>query len=255
MKRRLVAVALAFAILVPVSIQPAQAQPGSTQSVTTVQEWLTIVNTAWNLIKSVLGSGGPSISDAINQIVAKIEQSKTEILSHIDAIATAEAKACARHAVVEFADVNLFNPDVLQGWTQNVTGCAISIDSLIGSVTDTGQKDQLGFALNIAGPIAIAARIKVGFTTSLLIETLKHGQNGIISQLFPGCTTTWVNDPPIREEQYYCVAYNGEWGYATRVWRNGKPLGNPINRYATENQATRNTSRAVAQAALQVMPA
>jgi hypothetical protein len=255
MRRRLVAVLLAFAVIVPISIQPAQAQPASIQSATGIQDWINIVNTAWNLIKSVLGTGGPSVSDAINQIVAKIEQSKTEILSHIDAIAAADAKACARHAVVEFADVNLFNPDVLQSWTQNVTGCAISIDSLIGSVTDKGQQDQLGFALNIAGPIAIAARIKVGFSTSLLIETLKHGQNAIIAQLFPTCRLTTIKDPPATETTYHCVAYNGDWADGFQSTYRGRPQGPPINKPEVENQSTHNISRGLAQAALPVMPA
>ena len=256
MRRKLVAAVLSMAVLVPaVNIQPAQAETASVQDLTKdIQDWINVASSAWNLIKAVLGAGGPSIADAIAQISAKIEAAKVQILTHIDAIATAEAKACARHAVVEFADVNLFNPDVLQTWTQNVTGCAITIDSLIGSVTDKGQKDQLGLALNIAGPIAIAARIKVGFSTSLLIETIRHGENSVISQLFPACQSTRVTDPPTVEDQYSCVAYNGDWGYATRVFLRGRPLGPPINFYAVENQATRNTSRAVAQAILPVMP-
>jgi hypothetical protein len=255
MRRRLVAIVLAMAVIVSVSIQPAHAEPASTQSVANIKDWINVASTAWNLIKSVLGSGGPSISDAIQQIVAKIEQAKTEILSHIDAIATAEAKACAQHAVVEFADINLFNPDVLQQWTQNVTGCAISIDSLIGSVTDKGQKDQLGLALNIAGPIAIAARIKVGFSTSLLIETLRHGENSIISQLVPTCRQWTVIDPPTTETTYRCDAYNGDWSTGEQSTYRGRPQGPPINKPEVENQATRNTSRALAQAIVPVMPA
>lgn len=252
MRRRLAAVVLAAAVMVPVTIQPAQA---NTQVTTTsIKDWINIATTAWNLIKSVLGSGGPSISDAINQISAKIELAKTEILSHIDAIATADAKACARHAVVEFADINLFNPDVLQTWTQNVTGCAIQIDSLFGSVTDKGQKDQLGLALNIAGPIAIAARIKAGFSTSLLTETIRHGNNAVVAQLVPTCTLTTIKDPPATETTYHCVAYNGDWADGFQSTYRGRPQGPPINKPAVENEATRNTSRAVAQAILPVMP-
>jgi hypothetical protein len=256
MRRKLVAAVLSMAVMVPaVSIQPAQAETASTQDLTKdIQDWINVASSAWNLIKGVLGAGGPSIADAIAQISAKIEAAKTEILTHIDAIATAEAKACARHAVVEFADVNLFNPDVLQRWTQDVTACAISIDSLIGTVTDKGQKDQLGLALNIAGPIAIAARIKAGFSTSLLVETIRHGQNAIISALFPTCRQWTVVEPPTTETVYRCVAYNGDWAEGYYMTYRGRPIDPPINKPAVENQSTRNTSRAVAQAILPVMP-
>lgn len=257
MRRKLVAAVLSMAVLVPaVSIQPAQAETASTQDLTKdIQDWINVASSAWNLIKAVLGGGGPSIADAIAQISAKIEAAKVQILNHIDAIATAEAKACARHAVVEFADVNLFNPDVLQTWTQNVTGCAITIDSLIGTVTDKGQKDQLGLALNIAGPIAIAARIKTGFSTSLLIETIRHGENATISALFPTCRLWAVSEPPAREINYECTAYNGDWAFDSQSFYRGMPQGPPVNKPAVENQSTRNTSRAVAQAILPVMPA
>jgi hypothetical protein len=53
------------------------------------------------------------------------------------------------------------------------------------------------------------------------------------------------------EIQYSCVAYNGDTGYGTEFWRRGTILiGRPLNRAAVENDATGNTSRAVAQDAL-----
>ncbi|HEU5109106.1 MAG TPA: hypothetical protein VFT95_11220, partial [Micromonosporaceae bacterium] len=143
----------------------------------------------------------------------------------------------------------------LQAWTQNVTGCAILIDSLLGSVTDKGQQDQLGLALNIAGPIAVAARIKTGFSTSLLTETIRHGNNAIIAQLVPTCRQWTVIDPPTTETTYHCDAYNGDWAEGFQSTYRGRPQGPPINRSAVENQATRNTSRALAQAILPTMPA
>jgi hypothetical protein len=261
MRRRLLrgaaSVIVAAAVTVPGTIQPAHAAPppASTQvvPVAAIAAWVDIAVKAYDLINKYLAGSGTSIDDAIRQIEAKIEAAKTEILSHIDAIATADARACTRHHVIEFADIDLFSPTVLQSWAQEATGCVTLIDSLIDTVTDMGQSDQLGLALNVAGPIALAARIKAGFSTALLSQTLRDGNNAIIPKLVPACYTRAVIDPPAREDTYHCDAYNGDWAEGYRSYYRGRPQDPPINQAAVQNAATRNTSRAVAQAALPIL--
>jgi hypothetical protein len=262
MRRRLfrgvVAATLAVAVMLPGTISPAHAEtpadsPASTQDLAAdILKWINIAKTAYDLIRGILGGGGPSIADAIQQINAKIDEAKAEILAHIDAIATAEARACARHHVIEFADVNLFNADVLQRWAQDATGCATLIDSLIDTVADKAQSDQLGLALNVAGPIALAARVKAGFSTVLLTETLRHGNNAVVSKLFPTCQQWSVREPatPIVEVFYGCTAYNGDYAEDSQIFNRGRPIGAPISKPAVQNQSTARTSRAVAQSVL-----
>lgn len=204
-----------------------------------IKQYIDLATAAYNLVKTVFGGGGSeaAIRDAVRQIVAAVEASKVEILSHVDAIATAQAQACARHHVIEFADIEAFNPTTLQLWAQDVTGCVTLIDSLLGVVTDKAQLDLLGLALNVAGPIALAARSKAGFSNSGLVTTLQHGNNADLIVLVPPCRT--IRDVEGRVE-YLCTNYDGTQAINT-------------SRNSAIDQATRGTSRMVAKAALPLL--
>lgn len=247
--RGVIAAALAVTVTLPGGARPAQAIP-----VATIQGYINLATTAYNLFKSILGGNGgaDAINAAVQQIINAIEQSKAEILAHMDALATAEARACARHHVIEVADIDVFNPDVLQSWAQNVTGCATLIDTLIDTVNDKNQVDLLGLALNVAGPIALAARTKAGFSSAALLSTLRRGNNAIVLRLAPACQQ-WDDPEPgtnIVVRTYLCTAYNGDTAEDSQVFRGGRPIGAPINPVAVQAEATRGTSRAVATAVL-----
>jgi hypothetical protein len=251
MRRRLLqgiaAAALAIAVVVPGTAQPAQAI-----DLATIKKYIDIARSAYNQIKSLLDGGSESeIQAAVRQIIAAIEASKTEILSHVDALASAPARACARHHVIEFNDIEQFSPSTLQTWAQDVTGCVTLIESLIDVVDDKAQVDLLGLALNSTGPIALAARVKAGFSTSGVFSVLRDGNLTLIDKLAPVCTRTTVREPgaPVVEIQYSCVAYNGDTGFGLQVCRRNGCTA-PINEAAVQDQATRGTSRAVAREVL-----
>lgn len=254
MRRRLLH-GVAMAVLAITVALPGTAQPAQAFDPATIKKYIDLARSAYNQIKSLLGGGSESeIQAAVRQIVAAIEESKNEILSHVDALASAQARACARHHVIEFADIEQFSPDVLQSWAQDVTGCVTLIESLIDVVDDKAQVDLLGLALNTTGPIALAARTRAGFSTSGVFSVLRDGNETLIEKLAPDCHRTTVREPgsPIIEIQYSCVAYNGDQGFGLQICRRTGTGGctAPIDEAAVQDQATRGTSRAVARAVL-----
>jgi len=247
LRRGIVASLLAITITLPGGARPAQAFDP-----VTIGTWITLASQAYNLIKGVLGAGAASdaMKAAVVQIIASIESAKSEILRHVDALSAAQASACARHHVIEFVDIDRFSPETLQRWAQDATGCVVLIDSLIDVVTDKAQIDLLNLALNAVGPIALAARLRAGFSTAGLTATLRDGNNAVINRLAANCQTRTEIGPNYSYviQIYSCYAYNG-WAEARRQVY--PPTSQPvIDAVAIANQATRNTSRAVSFAVL-----
>lgn len=253
--RGLTAALVAVAVILPVSAQPAQAIPQVViDKVKDLAEDAII-----DLIKNaVLGGGGPSeIEQAVQQIVAAIEASQTVILNHIDQVTAAQVRACARHHVIEFEDIALFNQTTLQRWAQDATGCAVLAESQIqAGVTSKLAIDRIGFALNVVGPIALAARVEAGFSTTGLMDVIDDGNRALITKLKPACTFTplWGDAAPgfgPVEVIVRCTAYDGNVasGHIIVFGERGRPLHIPESKYAhIADAATKFTSRAIAQA-------
>ncbi|GIJ56630.1 hypothetical protein [Virgisporangium aurantiacum] len=264
MKRRLFRTTAAALLAIAVML-PGGARPAAAVSPVVIAGYVRIAVEAYTTIRDFLrpGASQDDLQRAVRQIIAAIESSKTEILNRIDAIATADASACARQSVVEFADIELFTPQTMQRWAQDATGCVTRIQSLIGVVGDKAQTDLLGLALNTAGPIAIAARARAGFSTDALRGIVAQGNRSLVTLLEPACTFTplWGDQPPgSREVEVVvrCAAYPGAGAldYVIVPARRGQPLVVPLSAYAHVVEAASNqTSRAVAIAALGVMPA
>jgi hypothetical protein len=247
LRRGIVASLLAITITLPGGARPAQAFDPAT-----ILTWINIATSAYNLVKNIIGSGASNdqIKAAVQQIQASIASARDQIISHVDALATADAQACARHHVIEFADIEQFSTDTLQQWAQDATGCAVLIDSLIKVVTDKSQVDLLNLAANAVGPIALAARMRAGFSTAGLTATLRDSNNAALSQLAAACSTRNEIGPNYSYviQVYSCYAYNGFAEARHQVYpATSQP---PIDQAAVANQATNNTSRAVSIAVL-----
>jgi hypothetical protein len=233
-------------------------QPASAVTADEISKYLDIANKAVTLVKNILGGGvsDADLKNAVAQIVAAVNTAKTQIMSHIDAITAAEVSACARHHVIEFADIDRFSTDTLQSWAQAATGCATLAQSMVGTVTDKAAADNIGLALNVVGPIALAARARAGFSTLGLIDTLRTGNLTILTAVAPACTWTSVATPVIGVflRTYTCTAYNGEQASASGLYnRLGQPVGIPINEAQIQAQATSHTGRALAVAVLPIL--
>lgn len=263
MKQRMLRTA-AGAILAVVMVLPGAARPAHAIPPAAIAAVVSFASSAYSLIQGVFrpGASADDLSAGVRLIINAIETSKTEILARIDAIATAEASACARQAVIEFADIESFTPQTMQRWAQDATGCVTLISSLIGTVSTKSETDELGIALNTAGPIAIAARARAGFSIDSLKTIVAQGNRSLVTLLEPACSLTplWGDQPPGSREvevNVRCTVYPGvvSVGHIIVAGQRNKPLHVPFSAYEHIFTAASNqTSRAVALAALQIMP-
>ena len=251
MRKRLLRGVTSAVVAVALAL-PGGARPAAAVDPGTIATIIGAATGLFNFIKG-LNSGGLSLESATRQIIAAVDNAKTAIIVEVDRVAAAQAKACATRAVIEVADIERFNPDVLQQWAQDATGCVTLIDSLISTVSDPGSIDQLGVALNVVGPIAVLARGRAGFSTTSLQPLLRQANLNIIARLAPTCSSVRVAEPgaPVVEIQHTCTAYNGDAAYETQTSYRGRPFQPPtVDLVALGHVATRNTSRAIALAVL-----
>lgn len=218
--RGLAATLLAIAIVVPGHAVPANAFPEILIEKVKELGRKAIIDLVKN---AVLGGGGPSaIELALQQIIIDIEASKTEIINHIDNIAASDVRACAKHHVSEFEDIDQFSQSTLESWAQDATACAFLAESRLQSVTSKPAVDEIGFALNVVGPVALAARVKAGFSTTGLMNIIESGNEVLKTKLTPTCTFSpnWADHPggfgPV-EVAIQCTVY-GSHTFGKHVW-------------------------------------
>jgi hypothetical protein len=193
---------------------------------------INVINAAYSAYKNFL-QGGLSTKDATNQIITAINTAKTEIIAHIDAVAVAQAKACAKEAVVDFPSFDVLSADNQQLFALNATSCVTLIDSLITTVTDKGAVDQLGFAVNAVGPITLMARSRTGLSNSGVTPILVADNQTAKTVLNPECGRV---PEPGSPGEVLCESYNGDTGQGTAA--------------AARMQAGARTSWALAKAVL-----
>ena len=132
---------------------------------------VTAVQTAYETYQK-FGGGQLTLDEATTQIVTAIETAKTEIVAPLDLIAAAEVRACASSAVIDVADIRALSQDTVQAFARDATNCATLAEAFIDAAEDQGALDQLGFAVNAVGPVALLARASAGLSTPLWQATL-----------------------------------------------------------------------------------
>ena len=196
------------------------------------------------------GGGGGGLQAAINEIKAAIEQSKTEIIAQIDAIAAAEVEACLEAHTIEFLNIDFMDEYTLRAWAQNATSCATQASAFAGAVQSPQAVDKIGFVIGPIFAIVLAARAQAGFIngTDLVLQSQIRAYEAVVTKLTPtNCQLIVISEGSAFYEKWWtCTAYNGDVGRSSPCFgRNCLP-----NRATAENQATRNTSRPVAVGAL-----
>lgn len=242
--RSIVAGVLAAVLCIPGAARPAQA----------VEPYSTIISIGISLLSRAFAGGGVSEADlnaAIAQITAQIEQTKTDIINHVDGVASAEVQACVRTAVIEFQSINAMSPTIRQLWAQNATACAELGTAYLGALTSGQAVDNIGFIIGDIFTIAIAARTKAGLVEglSLLREDEVIAFTRVRDKLTPSCY--YYQEPtayPIIAffKYYTCTAYNGATATG-QEFHLGSTIRPPlIDPPAVEAEATKGTSRPVA---------
>ena len=191
-----------------------------------------------------------TLSQATEQVVLAIGSAKAEILSRIDRLAAADGKACAKDAVINFQTIGGMTQSGKEVLAINALSCLTMIESRLEVVEDKASVDNLGFALNALGPILLMTRASAGLApVSDIPDTIQNSNFLVIDKLRPRCNTVRVGFPEDGEPLQYntkCAAYNGD-NASVFTW-----TGDPdrlTKMQNVQNNATRNTSRRVAQAA------
>jgi hypothetical protein len=216
---------------------------------------ITIITTAAKVAYEAYqkyGANQLTLEQATAQIISAVNAAKTQIIAEIDQVAAADVKACATAAIIDLEDIRTFTADTLQAYARDATLCLTRAEALIGAASDKGAIDQLGFTLNAVGPVALLARTRAGFSTGTTRSVLISGNNSLIAKLYPSCQANplYGDAPPggLVEVMLRCRAYNGDTGFDTAFSRTPRTIRYTFTDAA--NQATRNTSRALARAVL-----
>jgi hypothetical protein len=200
-----------------------------------------------------------TLDQAISQIKDAITASQTKIVAEIDGMAAADIKACAQASVIEFNDIDTMNPDRLQQYAADTTQCVADAWAKIPQATDKAAIDEMGFALNIVGPIALAARSKAygprDSGTIALHDTLVQANQSNLVRLLPQCGGVRGEVVNGRQEvALICTAYNGDQGDAGTIFVGvGQPLPPGIDYSVGITQAAVRTSYPVSVGALDGM--
>jgi hypothetical protein len=149
---------------------------------------LTFVSKGYDAYKLILNK--PSDLSVLQALIA---QSKTQIIAEIDGITAASIAACAQTSVDTFQIIDQLSPDNQQAFALSADQCVNDAQAQIGAVTDKKAIDKMGFALNLVGPIALAARAHVGLPTDALRLHILQANHLLISKLAPICDVSIDN--------------------------------------------------------------
>jgi len=239
--------AAAMALLTTAAILFADAPPAHAVDAAAV---VAAVQQAYSAYKMFAG-GQLTLDDATTRIVDAIQTAKNDLVAHIDLIATVPIRACARSAVIDLVDIRALRPDALQTFARGATDCADQAKFLIETTDAPAAIDQVGFALNSVGPVALLARAYAGLGTALLKSDVIAANQTLMAKLAPACRAiplTGDREPgrPL-EYELICTAYNGNSGF-------GSGFGNRRLDFSfARAQAMEGTSYPVAAAALPLL--
>jgi hypothetical protein len=221
---------------------------------------LTAAKAAYEAYRMFAQTQELTLDQATTRIIDVVNDAKTEIISHVETIGAADVRACTRSAVSGLENIRRLSPDNQQAFALRTTDCVTLAEAYVATFQDRGAVDQIGFAVNIAGPIALFAHSHANLSTGSLKGTLIAANNGVVSKLRPSCSsqTESPGDDGVKprpdqvEHLLVCTAYNGDQGFDHAVGR--IPPGGFDYSHARE-QALRRTSHPVAITSLSVLNA
>ena len=194
-----------------------------------------------------------TLEQATADIINAVNAAKAEILAQINAIAAAQARACAEAVIISYESIGEFTEDVTQQFANDAIACLTEIESLLDVLVTAEEIDQaavdtLGFALNALGPVALLVDAHAQFDRSAaILDLVESGNQVVIGTIVPSCwrQTLWGDDDSGQPEiQIRCKAYNNDVGFAVSY------VGDPhleTKAQAAERYAYRNTSRRIAE--------
>lgn len=212
------------------------------------------IGTAYSVYEKFLGNQ-LTIEQATAQVLTALNATRDEIVRTIEGIAAADAKACARAAVINFQTIDRMSDVDKSLLAASSLQCLTTIEAYLEVVQTKANVDKLGFALNALGPIVLMSRAAADIPEVPEIPDIIVNSNAfLIQELTPACTVKRVGFPDEDQPQQLnirCAAYNGDTHSVLTYQGDPQRLAKHTN---AQNQAARNTSRRVAQAANAAIP-
>ncbi|TDD28071.1 hypothetical protein E1218_08515 [Kribbella turkmenica] len=239
---------LGAAIVASITVATTVSPPSA--AAVTPSQVLSAISTAYEAYEKQFG-GEMDIEESTTQILNAIGSVETSLIGHIDLLSSATIRACARSAVINVADIRLMTKDSLQFFAMAATDCVTKADAYITATTHKPALNEMGFAVNTVGPIALLARSKAGLTTPVLEKTLTHANNTLVKKLNPSCSAIPQpsDSPASLEVKLVCTAFNGKQGVRYVFVQRNRPL--PVFDYTIpRTQAMVGASHPVGLAAL-----
>ncbi|MCW6007125.1 hypothetical protein K1W54_21455 [Micromonospora sp. CPCC 205371] len=247
LRKGLVAATMSLVVAAGVAVRPAPASAAV--------PWTQIAVAVASYLFSNSGGGG-DLERAKQEIIAAINASRDQIISEIDRLASADVRACAEAATTLVNQIDLMDDFTLSVFALDAVECASLSTAYFDAVTDKTQADRIGMLMGEIFAIAMVGFRKMGFPATDLLAQLIRGYEAIVVKLAPTCQETTLREYDDRgrlvtvEIQYTCVAYNGHTGFGSELYYLGRLVTPPLDRAQVSADATRNTSRGVAMAAL-----
>ncbi|MDD9943946.1 MAG: hypothetical protein OXU20_23085 [Myxococcales bacterium] len=180
-----------------------------------------------------------TLEEARNHILSEIDFSRDAVLDHIDNLAAVGPRTCARTAIGDFGDLDVYG-DFAVLIAGEIYECVALTHYTAAAVQDQRIADELGVVLHLLAPIALLANEQTGLSTDYVVDEVLAGEATLYDALTPHCRRWTVREPGSRLHENFarCVAYNGD--SATSVGIGTAPPLAPLIR-----RALRNTSAAI----------
>ena len=251
-----IAVAACAAVLAPAASaapEPRPAPPRASVSQVTPDQVATAAKLAYQAY-GYFANNQLTLNQATAKIIDAINSAKREIIDHIDAIAAGDGQACTESALVKLDNIGNMSAEQRMQFASTNTDCVALIKARLASVSSKAAVDDLGFALNAVGPIALLSYSYAGWTsTSALRTTLRSANNTVVSKLTPSCFPAYLRGDQepgqVVEVVLTCRSYHRPPHVgATHTFSN-----RPFDYTRAKAQAMRDTSYNVALAVLPVL--
>ncbi|MFC7247114.1 FG-GAP repeat domain-containing protein [Catellatospora aurea] len=156
--------------------------------------------------------GGPTeLELATERVLDAVADARDAIISEVDGIGAADVRACTNSAVADVENLPVMSTTLLESFATNATLCTNLAAQYINAFSDRSAVNDVAFAMNTVGPLALIARSRLNLSSATLTSQIAAANSANIQRLTPACTATPVSEGGrIREYRQRCVAFHGE---------------------------------------------
>jgi hypothetical protein len=173
---------------------------------------MTVITTAYQIYSAAQHFNGVpnALEQATAQIINAVNQAKVELESEIDTGFASEVNACRDSVLADVENLPTMTSNYLDGYVLRATDCVTKAKNLIHDLSNATVVNQVAFALNIVGPIALVARARAGLKSVALTQNIIDGNRAAIVRLEPACEYDHIDERGFEFYEIACTAFNGE---------------------------------------------